>query len=219
MRGFSRFLFTACVLVALLPGLASAQITVPSPVESHKPIVATLAATLPPGAQLRGAWNVTGAEFIEVDASKIHIWAAPGVHTVVASGVWVVTKDVTIDGQTVPVLVDFGQYNYSAQFTVAADGPPVPPPVPGQRRGLIVTETAQQTPAQKQLFLELRKAYSDQLLPIIDRSHPPVAYSAAVSACGNQVPALVVLAADGVTIVRVVPLPATAEAVKQELSK
>jgi hypothetical protein len=216
MRGAQRFLLFCLAL--LPPGVSLGQITVPPTVESHKPICATLAAPLPEGAKIKGGWTVSAAEFLQVSDTEIHIWAAPGVHEVTYQGAYVVTRDVTIEGQVIPVLVDFGQFNYRASFTVGQSVPPVPPPVPGKRRGLIVEETSQRTPAQKSLYLELRKAFSDQLLPIVDRSHPPAAWAAAVSATGTVAPALVVIAADG-SVLRVVPLPSTVAAIQAELSK
>ena len=217
MRGVRWFLLA--FLATALPGIALGQITVPSQVDSHKPICATLAASLPDGARIKGGWTVSAAEFIQVSDTEIHIWAAPGPHAVTFEAAYVVTRDVTIEGQVIPVLVDFGQVKYSATFTVAAAGPPVPPPIPGQRRGLIVEETANRTPAHKTLFLEIRKAFSDSLLPIIDRSKPPGEWADEVSAIGSMpVPVLVVLADSG-ALVRIVPLPATVEGVKTELAK
>lgn len=60
-----------------------------------------------------------------------NVWAPVGKHTVTATGVWVLTRDVTIGDQTLPVLVDFGQYSFSKTFEVkAGDDPPLPPDPP-----------------------------------------------------------------------------------------
>jgi hypothetical protein len=207
MRAFS------VLLVLLTAGITQAQITVPASVEAHKPVVATLKATLPDGAQLRGTWSVSGGEYLQVDPLTIHIWAATGVHTVAASGVWVVTKRVTLpDGQALDALVDFGQYQYTADFTVGKAVPPGPPPIPpGNKRAVILEETSQRTPQQAALWLQARKALGAKLL-ILDKDLPSAAaYSAAAGAA--DLPALVVLVGD--QVVTVSPCPATLEALQK----
>ena len=122
------------ILAFLWPSLAYSQITVPDRVDVHKPLVATLqlGEQIPEGAKVRGSWDVPGAAWLPCGDS-IHIWAAPGKVQITASGVWVLTRDVTIGEETFPVLVDFGQYNYNAEVLVGEDPnpPPPPPPPPG----------------------------------------------------------------------------------------
>lgn len=210
----------AVLFVLLLPALAPAQISVPANVAAHKPIVAKLSANLPPGAQLRGSWNVTGGDFLEADANAIHIWAGPGVHTVSANGIWVLTKTVTIDGQELQVLIDFGQYAYSAEFKVGGVVPPVPPPQPpGDRWAIIVEETSNRTPQLAALWLQLRKTPPASKLLILDKDHPAAAYKAYFSAAAAvPLPALVVVATDG-SVVSAAPCPLTLEAIKAEVGK
>lgn len=216
----AKSLYGVLLVGCLALSSALAQITVPAQTAAYKPVVATLAATLPPGAQLRGSWSVTGGDFLEVDANTVHVWAAPGVHTISASGVWVLTKSVTIEGQNVPILIDFGQYAYTTQFTIAAVGPPVPPPAPpGNRWALIVEETSIRTPQQAALWLQLRKAFGQRKLLILDQDNPSAAWGPFFAhAAGVARPALVVFAGDG-AFVRAVPCPATVAAVQAEVAK
>jgi len=119
---------------AIFSPRAAAQIEVPDKVDVHKPLVATLqlGEQIPEGAKVRGSWDVPGAAWLPCGDS-IHIWAAPGTVKITASGVWVLTRDVTVGEETFPVLVDFGQYNYNAEVLVGEDPnpPPPPPPPPG----------------------------------------------------------------------------------------
>jgi len=198
---------------------AHGQILIPATVEPYKPIGAKLQKlNVPPGALVRGSWSISGGESVQCDADTVHIWAPPGTYTVTASGVWVLTRLVKIEGQEVPILVDFGQYSESAKFTVSGGTPPVPPPVPGNRWGMIVEETAIRSPAQAALFLQVRQVFARDFLPIVDRSDYPSKWSRYVGAAGSSLPALVVIAADG-SIVRSVKCPATVEALKQELAR
>lgn len=118
----------ACLAVAAWGG-----ITVPSKIEDHKPIVAVVSVDdVPDGAKMRGSFTSTTA-MIEPGPQPgvYHLWAPPGKHVLVALGIWVLTKDVTVGTETFPVLIDFGQYQYSAVIEVLGGDPgPVPPPPP-----------------------------------------------------------------------------------------
>jgi len=164
------FLF---VLAFLLAPSLRAGITIDTEVEPHEPIIATVTLdNVPEGAKIRGsvtlgpgAWWHPGPQ-----TGTYHIWAKPGTHAIVATGIWVQTRDVEINGEMLSVLVDFGQYNYQAIFKVKEDQPPdPPPPPPGERWGLIIEETSQRTPAQARLWLEARQSIPADRLIIVDR--------------------------------------------------
>lgn len=100
--------------------------------EANEPIVATVTITdVPEGAKLRGSIQIEGASYLPCGENTFHIWAGPGKYRITATGVWVLTKDVTVGDQTFPVLLDFGQYSYVKTFVVGeGDVPPPPPPPP-----------------------------------------------------------------------------------------
>ena len=180
-------------LAFLWPSLAYSQITVPDRVDVHKPIVATLqlGEQIPEGAKVRGSWDLPSASWLPVclpedidpiilaalkakgiDVLKacgksIHIWAPPGKHVITASGVWVLTRDVTIGEETFPVLVDFGQYNYNAEVLVGEDPnpppPPPPPPPPENAVAVILEETDDPRPPwAAKLWGEIRQKWPDK---------------------------------------------------------
>jgi hypothetical protein len=143
---------------------AAAQIVVPHDNEPHAPIVATLSLDgVPAGAQIRGGWQCSsGCAYLDgAEKHQVHIWAPPGTHTLSASGVWVLTEPVEIAGKQVQVLVDFGQYSYSAQFQVGQgdDQPqPNPTPTPGKLTWVVVIEeSGQRTPQQAVVISQLRE--------------------------------------------------------------
>jgi hypothetical protein len=154
---------TVLVALLLLSQIARAEINVPSNVEPFKPIVISVSpAGIPDGAQVRGSVTCSTADLLPGPSEEAwHCWAKPGTHSVVASGVWVLTQPVQVGEQSVPVLVDFGQYNESASFTVGdADDEDdvVPTPAPGEKWLVIVEESKVRTPAQANLFMKIRSS-------------------------------------------------------------
>lgn len=155
-----------------------------------------------------------------------HVWAGEGKHTITASGVWVMTKSITIGAETFDVLIDFGQYSYTRDFVVG-DGPdpPPPPPPPGTRWAVIWEETdGGRTPEQGNLYLNLRKEFQDSRLRILDVTNLPPSLRALESQRPQNLPlpVLQVIArqADGTDkVVRTVPLPSSVDAVKAEIAK
>ena len=126
----SAIVFAVCILLC---GTAFSDIDVKPQYDEHEPIVATVTITnVPDGAKLRGSFAVSDGSYLAAGENVYHVWAPPGTHVATAQGVWVLTKDVTVEGQTFPVLLDFGQFSYAREFTVGEVPVPVPPipPVP-----------------------------------------------------------------------------------------
>jgi hypothetical protein len=224
----------ACFLLVCWAAIARADIEVKDFYEANEPIAIRVQPTgVPEGARLRGSLQVTDASTLQPipTESVFYCWAGPGKHTVSASGVWVMTKSITVGTETFDVLIDFGQYTYVKTFTVAGEVPPVPPPLPpvppvppGERWAVIWIETEQQTPAQKNLYLQLRQEYQDGQVQIADVTNLPPSLRALESQRPPNLPLPVemVLARqpDGTDkVVRTVPLPSSIGGVKEEISK
>lgn len=134
--------------------VAYGQVTITPPKPGlHEPVIATLTTgnQVPDGAKVRGSWDCGAAKFVEptcvgpVAVNQIYIWAPKGTYTVRAFGIWVLTKDVTIGDQVVPVLIDFGQYDYREQLVVGGGGPdPKPDPQPGGKYRVVMFYDAAQ---------------------------------------------------------------------------
>lgn len=207
-------------LLFLLPAaVVFGDIEVKPQYEAHEPIVATVTITeVPEGAKLRGSIQIEGADYIPAGENVYHIWAKPGKYRIVATGVWVLTSELDVNGQKVPVLVDFGQYNYVKTFVVGEGDDPVPPPdpVPGDKTAVILEETEQRTPAESILFNQL---VLDLKMQVLDDDQPSAKkYLPLLPASMSTVrPVMLVMA--GETVVRVVRCPSSVAAVKEELSK
>lgn len=128
------------IVWVLSAGSLLADIDCKDSYEANEPIVVKVAVTgVPDGARMRGSITVSGEAGIwQPDATKgeYGVWASSGEHVITATGIWVQTRDVKIGEETVPVLVDFGQYSYSKAFKVGDGGPdpPNPPNPSGQYR-------------------------------------------------------------------------------------
>lgn len=145
-----------------------------------------------------------------------HVWAGTGKHTITASGVWVMTRTVTVGTETFDVLIDFGQYNYTKSFIVG-EGDVVPPPgPPGLRRAVILEETSDRTPAFALLKQQLLKEFLPERMQILD-DDLAAASKYLPLAKPDVRPVLLVLASD--KLVRAVPCPASVAGVKEEMSK
>jgi hypothetical protein len=163
------------------------------------------------------AQSVIKAAVDEIDKAvtgeTFHVWAATGRHTITASGVWVLTKDVTVGDQTFPVLVDFGQYSYSRSFIVGEDDV-VPPP--GPRRAVILEETKDRTPAFALLKQQLLQEFLPDKMQILDDD---------LAAASKYLPLIqesvrpVLLVLEGDKLVRAIPCPVSVSAVKAEVAK
>lgn len=211
----------AAAIWAILAVSAAADIDCKDSYAEHEPIVVGISITnVPEGAKLRGSFAVSDAAYVE-NGGTFYVWAAPGSHTITATGVWVLTEDVVIGERTVPVLVDFGQYTYSRKITVGEVPGPVPPPdpiPPGIRRAVILEESAERTNAQASLYVQLRKEFQQDRLEILDDDQSGAARY--VSLAPNLPrPTLLVLAGPDSSLVRAVALPGSVEAVKQEIAR
>lgn len=228
-----RTIFTI-VATLLLAAAASAQIIVPENVEPHTPIVASLQAELPDGAQIQGGWGCDDSEtckWIAVNPTLIHVWAKPGRHVLTFRGAWLATRSVELpNGEVIQAVTGFGFLDHAAEFTVGSDdddedpqpNPIPPPPPPGLRVGVIVEETLERTVDQARLWLELRKTFEKDRLFILDQDQlvGPFwsKFAEAVRDSQLELPVLVV-AAEGGQVVRVVKCPDTADRIKKELSQ
>lgn len=73
-------------------------------------------------------YNPSGA----APAAEIFVTGPPGTYDIRHQIVWVVTREVDVAGQKVPMLVDFGMSDDVATITITGDSGPVPPgPTPG----------------------------------------------------------------------------------------
>lgn len=201
-----------------------ADIEVKPQYEAHEPIVATVTITeVPEGAKLRGSIQIDGASYIPAGDNVYHIWAKPGKYKIVASGVWVLTSELDVNGTKVPVLVDFGQYSYVKTFVVGEGDQPNPPdpPTPGGPYQVVLFYQPDQldnyTPDQRQIlnsqaYREKLKAAGHLLLGVLPDNAAPSPQSKfapfyrAVS--GDPMPRLAVASKDGGKVVDF-PLPAT----------
>lgn len=153
----------SCILLIawLVTASAWAQITItPDKPEPYDVIVASvnLGDQIPEGAKVRGSWSVESCQWTPC-GENIHIAAKPGKHTIRASGVWVLTRDVTVGEETFPVLVDFGQYDYTKEVLVG-DDPVPPPPPPGDEYRIVMFYQADRLDnypeSQRQLLTSLK---------------------------------------------------------------
>ena len=215
----------AALLGALSCAVAWGDIAAKPQYDANEPIVATVTITdVPDGAKLRGSFAVSDGSYLPAGENVYHIWAAPGKHTLTAQGVWVLTQELVVGDQKVPVLVDFGQFSYAHTITVGPEVPPVPPfppvpPVPvGERWSVIFEETSQRTPQQASLFVSLRKSSPIQIL---DVSQLPPAWAALEKQRPANLPlpvlqVLVRQADKSNKVVRTVSLPASVAEIKAE---
>jgi hypothetical protein len=178
---------------------------------------------VPDGARLRGSFTVATGLYIQCGDDTYHLWLPPGRHVLRARGVWILTKEVLVDGQSLPVLLDFGSYEYEHSIIVGDPGPDPPPPVPpvppGERWAVIWRETGEQSPQQANLFVALRKEFQSERLLILDVSQLPPTWEAwrAKLKDTDKLPALMVIAGD--KLIRVVPLPSSVADVRKAIAQ
>lgn len=207
-------------VVWLITSVAYADIEIKPQYEANEPIVATVTITeVPEGAKLRGSIQIEGASYIPAGENVYHVWAKPGKYKIVATGVWVLTNEIDINGQKVPVLLDFGQYNYVKSFVVGEGDdvvpPPPPPPPPGERTAVILEETEEKTPAQAILWQQVQKEFQPQRFLILDDDQPSAAKY--LPQAGSVRPVLLVFQAG--QFLRAVPVPSSVAAIKQEVGR
>ena len=201
-----------CVLLCccFLPSRLLAEINVPPKNAPYKPIVITVKpAGIPANAQVRGSVTCLSADLLLGPSEGVwHCWAAPGTHSVVASGVWVLTRDVQLGEELVPVLVDFGQYSESASFVVAEDeNGPDPPPPPGDKWLVIIEESSKRTSQQANQYTALRTMGAKRVI-IADQHDDSDVIRRYVDMIpnGTYLPVVFVVDKDG-KVLKQVPLP------------
>jgi hypothetical protein len=140
----------AFLAVLLTAALARAEIEVPEQIEPHTVAVARVVPSdIPEGAQIRGLFEAPTASFVGCGPNTYHLTGKPGRHALRAHGMWVLTRDVVIGDETLPVLVDFGWYEYRKTVVIGegddddGDDDDHPPPPPVQRLGVFVVEDAE----------------------------------------------------------------------------
>lgn len=156
-----------------------------------------------------GKWIVFAAGLMPVqpvllDSGKAIIWEGP-------AGDYAVIYLPPGDGQPIVQRVTLGG-------NPGPEPQPDPTPPPGNRWAVIWEESAQRTPAQAALRNALAKSPPKQKLLWLDVSNLPEAwkpYQAFVA--DKPLPVLAVYV--GRQLVRAVPLPSSAEAVKQEIGR
>jgi hypothetical protein len=142
---------TLAFLAAFLAAtLARAEIEVPEQIKTHTVTAVRIVPTgVPEGAKMRGTFEAPTTSYLPCGENVYHLTGPPGKHVLRASGMWVLTKDVAIgvDGATVPVLLDFGWYEYRKTVVIGEgdddDGPDPPPPPPPARLGVMIIEDAE----------------------------------------------------------------------------
>lgn len=171
------------LIAVALCSTAMGQITIfPQSPEAYDIIVAkvNLGDQIPEGAKVRGSWSVQDCKWTKC-GEDAHISAKPGKHLICASGVWVLTRDVEIGDETVPILIDFGQYNYNMEVLVGEDPdpPPPPPPPPNDEYQLVMFYDGNQLdnyPQNQRMLLtsrELRnriQSKGHQFLQVVEKS-------------------------------------------------
>ena len=214
--------------LALLMALTVGQITVPAETAPYLPVVATVAAQMPEGAQFDGGWKLQGAHFLPDGKNRIHIWAKPGEYKLEFSGLWLHLKDVTFkdgDGNeiTITSYLGHGIINESATFKVTGEPPPPPPPPLSDHYQIVLfVEAGEQldkyTRDQRDIinsltFRDELKDLGHRFLQVIDDDEINAGVPAkwkpwADAVKGHPLPAVALAPIDGGPVV-VYPLPAT----------
>ena len=210
----------------LIATVALAEIECKPQYEANEPIVVEVKATeVPEGAKLRGSIQITDASHLCPDPQKAiyYVWAKTGKHTVTAQGVWALTSDRDVNGQKVPILVDFGQYYYTKTFVVGEGDdpvpPPPPPPPPGERKAVILMESEQRTPAEALLYQQLALELKPPQLQILDDDQPSAQKYLPLLPTSMSTVRPVMLVMAGEAVFRVVPLPSSVAAVKELMNQ
>lgn len=209
------------IALLLLATPVLAEINVPAEIQSPpNPIVATVDAEIPDGAQSKGKWEITGdaeAQLIEDGDHQVYAWAQPGTYTISYTGMWVDFEAKAFD------FID-----EEASLTVTAkdspDPPPPPPPPPPGAKQMVLFYQAQRLDnlpqEQRQLLTSLvvhkRLAELGHVVRAVltsesIRDNPPADYERFVQAvAGEPLPQIAIAPKDGGTV-EGHPLPADYE--------
>lgn len=215
------------LIVGLLPArvAVAGEIIVDEQYEPYEPIEAVLEASYPEGARVDGGWECSTAEIRATGSlDRVHAWAPPGRHAIRFRGVWLQTRQATIDGETVRILQDFGFLTEHAAFEVG-DGPdPPPPPPPENRWGIIVEETSRRTPEHAALWSRATHATTLNELMIVDQDSRAASlepYQAAAAEFVRRddmsLPVLVLVSSADGSVIKVMECPESVAAIKREL--
>lgn len=195
----------ACLLLCFWVSPAWAQITVPTQVQPHTPIVASVDTSNSATGSVQVLWEAgAGVSVLPVgDGSTVHVWAPPGVHSL--------RCDVfRVDWESKQFKVE----RHNASFTVGTppepepQPEPVPPPQPvpvGKLTAVVLHESEDDSPAFARMAIALRsgsaatwlKDNGHKLLILdddsVDAEGQPIKLVATLKQLGVQMPALFVL--------------------------
>lgn len=214
------------LLAMLVSSVAMGQITVPAENDQYTPIPVTIKTEVPEGARVSGpGWVFPPAvKVYTISPTQLVVCAPPGEYTIQYTLKWLHIVPVTfVDGSgkevTIQSYLGDGTYDVKATFKVLGGGPnPPPPPPPGQRRAVILEESGKRTAQQTAVISDLRKRSEKPLFQLLDVNQQEASkYSQAFQA--TTLPCLIVLTEPANQVVRVVPLPTTAEAAVAEVNK
>lgn len=120
---------TTLILLAVLTSPLVAEIDVPEEIQSPpNPIVATVDADIPEGAQSKGRWEIEGgaeAQFIKANGNTVYIWAQPGEYVLSYTGMWV-----DFDAKTFDFIEEQASVLVTTEDTPDPDPEPDPDPDP-----------------------------------------------------------------------------------------
>ncbi len=206
------------IVLLLMAWPAYGQINAPQQIDEHTPIVCT-------SEQAADVyiWRVSGAakRVVLNNGSTIHVWAPPGEYDISLT-----TISIVIDWQKQSKDVVYQEHSAKLKVGSVPDPGPKPnpnplPPPPGKRWALVVEETSQRTPAQSNLFLQLRKDLPLPRLLIIDKDATANSVKQYLSKVpqGMSLPVLCIVDQATGELVRVVPVPGTVDEFKKELER
>lgn len=122
------------LIACLLPSIASAQISMESRYDPHKPIVVGCGCVVPEGWEISVQWRIRNwdprrepAELIAV-GKNAHVWAPPGEHVIEMRARLMERAIVEIDGVERSVILDIEDVYDDRPFIVG--DPPAPEPDP-----------------------------------------------------------------------------------------
>ena len=134
MTRINKFFCIVSLVFALMIGgvNALADINVPSEIEPHVPIVIDFSAPLPKDAEIKYIWTISepAAHIVSDKGDKVYVWAKPGRYSVGLTVVWMQTKEISLAGEKIKVLLGWDLKNYNKYFVVQDKDGPDPNPNP-----------------------------------------------------------------------------------------
>ena len=218
-RKWLKYFVLAVAFTVTMSVSAWAQIEVAPESQPYKLIPVVVKNSVPDGAKVDGPGLVWPAGIDKQEVSPGHwlITAPPGEYTIEYRLKWLHIVPITFkdfDGKEVTFqnYLGSGEVSEKATFKIVGkeDDVPVPPPTPGSKWGLVLRETASQSPAFGNLLISLREKFPSNKLVIHDPSNLPPSLKSLIPSA--TLPALMVLArqADGTDkFIKAVPLQDT----------